>query len=211
MDSRNSLNFIYIIFPGVLKLDCIGKIIIFGLVGILGYILHFSLKGFGIIDFSWFGFYYGNIGIVLLLRDMQRRMLRLRDKTEKNLDNFDKDIISELKNEWSFLLSKFVQAYLVVAAILGVCMSILLSGTATVKGIQLPSWEDWARMQNAIRMAFLFLTESGLYFLFFLAPTLYVISSYQTMLTNKYENNLSISTIAKNTFNEVDTDSNTTD
>ena len=111
------LTLFYLVFPNVLKLDSIGKIVVFGLVGILGYLLHFTLKGFGIIDFSWFGFYYGNIGIVLLIRTMQRRMLGLKEKAEKNLENYDKDVITELKSEWSFFLSKFVQVYLALAAI----------------------------------------------------------------------------------------------
>jgi len=182
-----SITLFYIIFPSILKLDTVGKILLFGFTGIFGYVLHFMLKGFGIIDFSWYGFYYGNIGLILLLRTMQRKMLGLKTQLEQNLENIDKEIISELKNEWSFLLSKFVQAYLAVAAVLGVCMSILLSGDATIRGITIPSWEDWARMQNAIRMASLFLMESGLYFLFFLAPLLDVLSSFQSLLIAKYQ------------------------
>lgn len=180
------LTIFYLTFPQVLKLDSIGKIITFGFVAAVGYAAHFFIKGFGIIDFSWFGFYYGNIGIVLLLRSMQRRMLSLKERVEADLDKYDKDVITELKKEWSFLLSKFLQVYLAAATILGVCMSILLSGVATVKGAQMPSWEDWARMQNAIRMAFLFFAESGLYFLFFIAPIIDVMSSYQSLLISKY-------------------------
>jgi len=181
------LTVFYLTFPQVLKLDSIGKIITFGFVAVFGYAAHFFIKGFGIIDFSWFGFYYGNIGVVLLLRAMQRRMLSLKERVEADLDKYDKDVITELKKEWSFLLSKFLQVCLAAATILGVCMSILLSGVATVKGVQMPSWEDWARMQNAIRMAFLFFAESGLYFLFFIAPIIDVMSSYQSLLISKYD------------------------
>jgi len=109
-------------------------------------------------------------------------------KVQNNLENYDKEALKELKNEWFFLLSKFVQIYLAIAAILGVCMSILLSGTSTlIKGVTLPAWKDIDRLTNAVRMASLFIRESGIYFIFFIASLLDIIGAYQTMLIKKYE------------------------
>jgi len=182
------LTVFYLIFPNVLKLDSIGKILLFLFSGLITLAIHFKVAGFGIIDFAWFGFYYGSLGLLLLLRRMQRKMLLIMLKVQNNLENYDKEALKELKNEWFFLLSKFVQIYLAIAAILGVCMSILLSGTSTlIKGVTLPAWKDIDRLTNAVRMASLFIRESGIYFIFFIASLLDIIGAYQTMLIKKYE------------------------
>lgn len=172
----------YLRFPGILQFNNILKIILFGIIASIGFAIHSGIVGFGIIDLSWFLFYYGSLGLIIFIRRLKRDMLETKKTVENDLDKYDRECIISLKADWSFYLNKFLQGYLAVATILGVCMTILLSGTTKVNGIEMPSWTVWGRMTNAVRMATLFLMESGLLFLFFVAPLFEIIGSFQKML-----------------------------
>lgn len=62
-----AVTLIYICFPIILRLDKLWKIFTFISVGLAMYLAHVGVAGFGIIDLSWFGFYYGSLGMILLL------------------------------------------------------------------------------------------------------------------------------------------------
>lgn len=174
----------YLRFPEILQFNNIWKIFLFGVIASIGFALHIGIVGFGIIDLAWFLFYYGSLGLIIFVRRLKRDMLETKKKVEENIHKYDRECILSIKADWSFYLNKFLQVYLAVGTILGVCMTILLSGTTKVNGIEMPSWTIWGRMTNAVRMASLFLMESGLLFLFFVAPLFEIIGSFQKMLIN---------------------------
>ena len=152
-------------------------------VGIATFTVHLGIIGWGIIDLSWFGLYYGGLGCLVFLRRMQRNAMRHTKTIRDNMHRFDLACITEFKNDWQILLSRLLKVVLAIVMVLGVCMSILLaSGANDDVGNDIVAWHDVSRMINATRLAILFILEFLVYFVFLFLPLLEGAGVYQDLI-----------------------------
>ena len=163
--------------PTTLLLKTIRSLIGYILAGLTIYCFHLWVVGPSIIDASWYIGYYISIGALIFLRRTQRESMKIANTLREEAPF---GVIRELKNDWQLLLTRFVQVYLAVGTVVGVCMTILLTAhKRDLAGFTIEAWRDWGNMVNALKMTFLFVMMSITYFIFFLAPILELVGSFQ--------------------------------
>jgi len=172
----------YLLFPKTLYFDKIYSLLIYLGIGAISYLLNFFIVGFGIIDFAWYIFFYVALGALIFIRRIQRESIQNTAQLKKNINTIPLEVITQFKNDWHLLLTRFIQTYFAIGTLLAACMSILL--TREINGA--PAWRDWSTLINAIRMAFLFVLVSCNYFIFFLSPLLETMGLYQKLFILKY-------------------------
>ena len=161
----------------VLYFRTIGAVVSYLGAGLMCYLIHFMVFRFGIIDAAWFMVYYASLGILIYVRHLHRNTLSNIDYIEQQLNTITVETIREFKSDWNQLLANFIKIYLAAGAILGVCMTILLSDVR---------WREWLHFLNGIRMLFLFGTISALYFIFLVTPLMESVGRFQKLILKKH-------------------------